>query len=94
MSSVLVWVLILSSWDGGMLKVENIATWEDCERLRQRAEHAPSAKWQRGTLVGSCTQVSLLVPTAAAPTINVAPPTVNVAAPQVTVRPRITVKQP
>jgi hypothetical protein len=77
MSTVLVWILILSSFQGGMLKVENIATFEDCERLRLRAEHASfvgtskSERWK--TVSGSCTQVPIMQP--AAPVINVPPTT-------------------
>ena len=78
MSTVLVWILVLSSYQGGMIKIENIATFEDCERLRLRAEHASfvgtskSDRWK--TVSGSCTQVPILMQPTAAPVINVPPP--------------------
>lgn len=82
MKTVLVWILIMHSWDGGMLKVENIASWEDCERLRQRATaSADERRNGRNTILGSCTQVGLIVPVQAQPiTVNVPPqaaPVVN-----------------
>lgn len=81
MIEVLVWVLILSSWDGGMLKVENIRSWEDCERLRLRAE-AVITPANRRTMSGTCTQIGLLIPKpeTAPITVNVPPqpaPVVN-----------------
>lgn len=75
MTSVLVWILIMHSWDGGMVKVENIATWEDCERLRQRVTHSGTLRRDGDrTVLGACTQVAILVPKATAP----APVVVNV----------------
>ncbi len=71
MVEVLVWVLVLSSWDGGMLKVENIRSWDDCERLRMRAE-AVITPARRQTMSGVCTQIGILVPKpVAAPPITV-----------------------
>lgn len=75
MSTVLVWILILHSWDGGMLKVENIATWEDCERMRQRVEHSGNVRRTQSyagmTVTGSCTQVGILVPNPVPVTVNI-----------------------
>jgi hypothetical protein len=82
MQTVYVWILILASWDGGVMKVENIHSWDDCERLRLRAEAVQTPN-QRRMLSGTCTQVGLLVPAtqlqpAPAPVINVQPSTAAV----------------
>lgn len=77
MNTVLVWVMILVSHQGGITKVENIANFEDCERLRERTEWAVrqtrSDSWQYAK--GSCTQVAVLIPKTDAkqPNINVQP---------------------
>ena len=63
MTEVLVWVLIMASWDGGVVQIPNIRSWEDCERLRIRSEAIITPNG-RNTLRGTCTQVGLLVPTA------------------------------
>lgn len=76
MNTVLVWVMILVSHQGGITKVENIANFEDCERLRERTEWAVrqtrSDSWQYAK--GSCTQVAILVPKQP----DVKPPTITV----------------
>lgn len=87
MVEVLVWVLILHSWDGGMLKIENIRSFEDCERIRLRAMASGNERRDHTnrTINGSCTQIGLLMPkpavsTAPAITVNVPPqpaPVVN-----------------
>lgn len=69
MNTIYVWILILHSWDGGMLKVENIASWEDCERMRLRAEASAFVRRTGGAITGACTQVGILVPPP--PTINI-----------------------
>jgi hypothetical protein len=74
MKTVLVWILIMHSWDGGMVKVENIATWEDCERMRQRVTHSANDRRYgsaAATVTGACTQVGILVPATTAPQIVV-----------------------
>jgi len=76
METVLVWVLVLTSYNLGMLKVENISTFEDCERLRQRVVHAhnttPSSM---GNIAGSCTQIAVVVPRQS---VNIAPAQITV----------------
>lgn len=66
MTAIAVWMLMLVNYDGGLMKVENIATFEDCERLRLRSEQAAAAAWNKNggyrRVVGSCTQVTILVP--------------------------------
>ena len=89
MSTTLVWVLVLISWDGGITKFDNISNWEDCERVRKRVEFSTYEKWNRQPVVGTCTQVGVLVPTSQPTTVNVSPPQVTVK-----VTPRITVKAP
>ena len=78
MIEILVWVLILHSWDGGMLKIENIRSFEDCERIRLRAMASGNERRDHTnrTINGSCTQIGILVakPVPAAPiTVNVPP---------------------
>lgn len=78
MTEVLVWILVLVSNDGGILKIDNIRSWEDCERLRIRNE-ATVSPYRRQRISGTCTQVGILVPTASpAPIINVQPTPVTV----------------
>lgn len=61
-----------------MLKVEDIGSWEDCERLRKRAEVASVSLTDNAIVVrGSCTQINKVIvldPNQAAPTINVQVP--------------------
>lgn len=58
MQVVYVWILVLASSRGGVTQVPNISSWEDCERLRLRAQAiAP----QYTSVNGSCTQVRILV---------------------------------
>jgi len=73
MDIILVWVLVLHSWDGGMLKIDNIADYDSCDRMLRRAI-ASAADRRDGTgrtINGTCTQMKLLVPKAAS--INVLP---------------------
>lgn len=73
MTEILVWVAIITSWDGGVVMVPNLATQDSCERLVSRAA-AVKTPADRRTLSGTCTQVAILVPKAApAPVINVQP---------------------
>ena len=58
MDTVLVWTLVLMNYSGGISQTPNIATWEDCERMRLRAEAAAPNSYVRG----SCTQIGILVP--------------------------------
>jgi hypothetical protein len=59
MDTVLVWMLVLMNHNGGISQTNNIATWEDCERMRLRAEAAAPS---RNYVSGSCTQIGILVP--------------------------------
>ena len=73
----LAYILILSSWDGGMAKIENIANFEDCERLRIRTEQAAIGVHNRRPVSGACTQVNVLylkAPEQKSPVINVQVP--------------------
>ena len=77
MNTILVWVLILHSWDGGMIMKDNIADYDSCDRMLKRAMASGNERRnQGGTVNGSCTQIRVLVPAAPAvqaPVINVLP---------------------
>lgn len=89
MVKILVWVLVLNSWDGGMVVYDDLASQDSCERLLSRATAAKLPNRGR-TLAGSCTQVEKFVPAPAAPVINVSPGEIKVPPPQV----RVIIKEP
>jgi len=93
MIKILVWILVLNSSAGGMVVVDNLDNWEDCERLRLRSQVSNRSDGHV-YVAGACTQVAKWVPKEGTVTVNVPAPVVNVAPPQVTVKPRITVKAP
>ena len=65
MVKILTWVLFLVSSNGQLKTLENISTFEGCERLRIRAEEV-AAKLENSSanakVMGTCTQVELYVP--------------------------------
>ena len=86
MVKILVWVLVLHSWDGGMVVYDNLATYDSCDRLLKRSVASGyERRSQSGTVNGTCTQVEQFVPAQVAPVVNVSPAEVKVPAPQVRV---------
>lgn len=87
MVKILVWVLVLHSWDGGMVVYDNLASYDSCDRLLRRSVASGNERRsQSNTINGSCTQVEKFVPAAsAAPVVNVSPAEIKVPAPQVKV---------
>ena len=68
----MVWVLVLANWHGGTVTIDNIRSWDDCERLRKRAEAVRSPN-NGQMFAGTCTEIGILVPKAAPPVVNVQP---------------------
>ena len=91
MMKILVWVLVLHSWDGGMVVYDNLASYDSCDRLLKRSVN-PDVKYRTdGTRVaGTCTQVEKFVPAQVAPVVNVSPAEIKVPAPQV----KVIIKEP
>lgn len=86
MNTVLVWVLMLHSINGGVTTYDNIANWDDCERLRKRTVAAATRSSDGYEYVsGSCTQINKIVITAPAPTVNVTSPEIKIPPAQVRV---------
>lgn len=77
------WVLVLHSWNGGMIMKDNIFDYDSCDRMLRRAIASGEAVRNGGgtAVSGTCTQMRVFVPKAAVPppasVINVLPaPTV------------------
>ena len=79
---VLVWVLVVHSYHGGVQVYDNIASADSCERLLSRVTGSSVPNSTR-PIAGACTQVEKLVFVQPAPTVNVSPAEINVPAPQV-----------
>lgn len=62
MLKILVWTLVLNSSAGGIAVIDNIATQEDCERMRTRSSQATNRKDDFSYMSGACTQAWRLVP--------------------------------
>ncbi len=91
MVKMLVWVLVLHSWDGGMVVYDNLASQDSCERLLSRSKASSSDRRQgSGTVSGTCTQVEKFVPAQVTPVVNVSPSEIKVPAPQV----KVIIKEP
>ena len=79
MVKILVWVLVLHSWDGGMVVYDNLATYDSCDRLLKRSVASGNERRnQGGTINGTCTQVEKFVPAQVAPVVNVSPAEIKV----------------
>jgi len=78
MNTIAVWVLVLNNSAGGMMMYDNIANWEDCERLRIRSSQATNRSDGYLYVSGACTQINKILILATAPTINVSPAEIKV----------------
>jgi hypothetical protein len=67
MDTVLVYVLILSSSNGSLLKVEDISSYDDCVHIRQRTIAS------NNNLFGVCTQFEKVIPKQQPITLHVSP---------------------
>lgn len=73
MKTILVWVLMAVSSDGGFTMYDNIATQESCDRLRSRLISAGTFGDRRRAVDATCTEVRKVVFISEPPIVNVLP---------------------
>ena len=93
-TTILVWTLTLfNPGNGGVAIQDNIASWQDCERMRIRAVRVDDV-YASSRLLGACTQVRKVVVVPDAPVVKVTPPQITVTPAPVIVQPaQITIKK-